>query len=105
MLKRTSLIVLIFTQLLYLAALVPWYVVAQLTYSSYDPVAAAEDKLRQLFFYTIVLCPLAPLLCSLVSWVSFGRRKYGWAILWTIVPLLLASPVAIYLYYVWRRGF
>jgi hypothetical protein len=105
MLKRTSLIVLILTQLLYLAALVPWYVLAQLTYSSYDPVAAAQDTYRQLFFYTVLLCPLIPLLCSLFSWVSFAWRKYGWALWWTLVPLLLASPVAAYLYYVWRRGF
>ncbi len=105
MLKRTSLLMLVLTQLLYLAALVPWYVIAQLTYSSYDPVAAAEDQMRQLFFYTIILCPLAPLLCSLFSWISFDRRKYAWAIFWTLVPSLLASPVAAYLYSVWRRGF
>ncbi|MCX6043680.1 MAG: hypothetical protein NT075_01100 [Chloroflexi bacterium] len=105
MLKRTSLFLLILTHLLYLAALVPWYVLAQLTYSSYDPVAAAEDQMRQLFFYTIMLAPLAPLLAILLSWISFGRRKYGWAILWTLLPLLLASPAALYLYYMWRRGF
>ena len=105
MLKRTSLIVLIIVQLAYLLALIPWYVVAQLTYSSFDPVVAAVETNRQWFLYGVLSIPLVPLLCSILGWISFWRRKYLGAIIWTILPLLVAMPVLLYLYHMIYGGF
>ena len=105
MLKRISLFVLIIVQLIYGLALIPWYVVAQLTYSSFDPVVAAVETGRQWFLYGVLSLPLAPLLCSILGWISFGRRKYLGAIIWTSLPLLVALPVLFYLYRMMYGGF
>ena len=105
MLKRTALIVLIIVQLAYGFALIPWYVVAQLTYSSFDPVVATVETGRQWFLYGVLSIPLAPLLCSILAWISFWRRKYWGAIIWMMLPLLIAAPVLLYLYRIVYGGF
>ncbi|MDQ3247957.1 MAG: hypothetical protein M3Q45_02000 [Chloroflexota bacterium] len=99
MLKRTSQLTLLLTQLLYLLALVPWYVVAQLSYKAYDPVVMAEEIEPRLFLAAVFLLPLFPLICSLGGWISFRRRRYGWAIGWTAFPLLLAAALIVFLFY------
>lgn len=105
MLKRIALIILILTQLLYLAALVPWYIVAQLTYSSFDPVVANVETARWWFLYAVLGAPVIPLLFSLLGWIHFGRRRYWGAIIWMLLPVLVALPALAYLYPLLFRNF
>jgi hypothetical protein len=94
MLRFFSLFILIIVQLLYLLALFPWYTVAQLSLRAFDPVNVGDEIEPWLFLGAILLSPLLPLVCSIAGWVNFRRRKYGWAIGWTLIPLLLVLALA-----------
>ncbi len=94
MFRFIALFVLIIAQLLYLVALFPWYTVAQLSLRAFDPASVADQIEPWLFLGVILLSPLFPLVCSIAGWVSFRRHKYGWAIGWTLIPLLLGLALA-----------
>ena len=94
MLRFIALFILILVQLLYLLALFPWYTVAQLSLRAFDPANVADEIEPWLFLGAILLSPLFPLICSIIGWVNFRRQKYGWAIGWTLIPMLLVLALS-----------
>lgn len=87
---------LIISQLLELASLVPWLIIAGLSVMAFD---SGYSKAAVLIVAAVWGYPVLLLICAVAAWVAYRRGSTTVALVSTSVPLLLAAPLVGYLMY------
>lgn len=80
---------LLFSQLLALASLALWFVMAMMSLMAFD---AGQNWQNSLFVLTVWAYPLLPIGFTIAAWVAFAKQKNGTAALLsalTFVPIVL----------------
>src|SRR5687767_5935337 len=97
--SRGALAWMLFTQLLYLFSLIPWFVLAGLSLLAFDSAGSSEHWVPYAFVGAIGAYPLILLLCVVFAWARWRRGRTRAALVWGTVPLLLAGPVLVYMFW------
>jgi hypothetical protein len=84
--NRPVLAWLVISQALSLLSLVPWCTIAALSVMVFD--APGSDQMIEpwLFVGTVWLYPLFPILCAIVAWVLYRKRRWRAATIVTSLP-------------------
>ncbi|MBB4639318.1 hypothetical protein [Longimicrobium terrae] len=86
-----ALVYLIATQLISLASLLPWIVVA-----SFLEGAQSEPLWIKLIMAAVIAYPLLPIGCAVMAWIAWRRGRTRAAVLWTTAPLAIVIPILLF---------
>lgn len=89
--KRSALIILIATQIVYVLFSVAWLVVLGISSYLFQSSGAVDQGIRWLFYY-LQAYPGGLLLALILSWTFFAKGKYKPALWWNLPPLLWVVP-------------
>jgi len=89
--RRPLVIWLVLSQLIALASLQVWFVIASLSLSAFD---SGYTPAAAIFVGSIWLYPLFPLLCAALAWLSYRDKRDILAASLTSLPIL---PAVLYL--------
>ncbi len=98
--SRRTLAWLVGSQLLALASLAPWLVVAGTSIMALDTPVTTEAMAPRVFVAVAWSYPLLPVGCAAAAWLAYARRRYRRAAVLSAVPLLPALPLLAYLFWV-----
>lgn len=89
--KRSTLIFLILSQIVYAMFSVVWLVVLGISAFLFDSPGSV-DRGMKLFFYYLQAYPGGLLLALILSWYFFAKGKYKPSVWWNLLPLLWVIP-------------
>ncbi len=87
---------LIVSQVLALGSLLPWFVVAGLSFMAFD---SGFSWTALLFVALVWSYPVFILICILVAWLLYRRSYHTGSLISTSIPLLIAVPLLGFLLY------
>ena len=94
--KRRNTVVLVWlvlSQILALLSLSPWLLLARMTTMLFDLGSSTE---AELIAGAVWAYPLLPLVCAVLVWVLYARRRNWAAVILTTLPLLVACPMSLF---------
>ncbi|QHW30522.1 hypothetical protein GZH47_06420 [Paenibacillus rhizovicinus] len=98
--RKTVLVTLIVSQIIYVISVVAWLFVLGMSVMGFDSPQAQYDMMTWLIFIYILIYPLAMAASAVTAWVLFARRRHRSALLWNGIPLLWIVPLFALLIYV-----